>query len=389
MRIVLIVCDGVGVGELPDAAAYGDVGSDTLGNLARQYGPMALPHLANLGLGELTRMPGVTGAHTRLDGVYGRLGERSPGKDSVTGHWELAGVVLDTPFPTYPNGFPPDVLQRFHDAIGRGSLGNVAASGTEIIQTLGDEHVRTGSPIVYTSADSVFQIAMHQDVIPLAEQYRICEIAREQLQGEHRVGRVIARPFAGTSGAYKRDVDARRDYSVLPIAPTILDILKGHGIEVWAVGKIDDLFAHQGLTKSFHCESNAEAMKNALEHLPALDNGLMFINLVDFDTLWGHRNDSHGFVQAMADFDEALPSLTAQLRPGDLLLITGDHGNDPTDVSTDHTREYVPLVAWTPGGSGAPIGDRASFADVGATIAEAFGVTGTGNGTSFLSALRG
>lgn len=389
MRIVLIVCDGVGVGELPDAAAYGDVGSDTLGNLARQYGPMALPHLANLGLGELTRMPGVTGAHTRLDGVYGRLGERSPGKDSVTGHWELTGVVLDTPFPTYPNGFPPDVLQRFHDAIGRGSIGNVAASGTEIIQALGDEHVRTGSPIVYTSADSVFQIAMHEDVIPLAEQYRICEIAREQLQGEHRVGRVIARPFAGTSGAYKRDVDARRDYSVLPIAPTILDILKGQGIEVWAVGKIDDLFAHQGLTKSFHCESNVAALENALTHLPELDHGLMFINLVDFDTLWGHRNDSHGFVQAMADFDAALPALTAQLRPGDLLLITGDHGNDPTDVSTDHTREYVPLVAWTPGGSGAPIGDRASFADVGATVAEAFGVTGTGNGTSFLSALRG
>ena len=388
MRIVLIVCDGVGVGELPDAAAYGDVGSDTLGNLARQYGPLHLPHLARLGLGELTAMPGVTGTTVGFDGVYGRLGQRSPGKDSVTGHWELTGVVLDTPFPTYPDGFPPEVMQRFRDAIGRGAIGNIAASGTEIIQSMGDEHVRTGSPIVYTSADSVFQIAMHEDVIPLPEQYRICEIAREQLQGEHRVGRVIARPFAGSSGAYKRDVDARRDYSVLPVSPTVLDILKGHGIDVWAVGKIDDLFAHQGLTRTFHCESNAAAMENALTHLPELEHGLMFVNLVDFDTLWGHRNDSPGFARALSDFDAVLPSLTAHLRPGDVLMITGDHGNDPTDVSTDHTREYVPLLAWTPGGHGAAIGDRASFADVGATIAEAFGVTGTGHGTSFLTALR-
>ncbi len=306
----------------------------------------------------------------------------------MTGHWELAGVVLRHPFPTYPDGFPEDVLQPFRAAIGRDVIGNIAASGTEIIQRLGDEHVRTGRPIVYTSADSVFQVAIHEDVIPLPEQYDICRTARGILTGEHLVGRVIARPFVGASGDYRRDVDARRDFSVEPVAPTILDLLVERGVDVWAVGKIDDLFAHRGLTKSFHCESNAAALENAVRVLPDLAHGLLFVNLVDFDTLWGHRNDPVGFARALVDFDHALPTLLGLLVPGDVLMITGDHGNDPTDVSTDHTREYVPLLAHTPGGRGVALGDRASFADVGATIAEAFGVPGTGNGTSFLGALR-
>jgi phosphopentomutase len=390
MRIVLIVMDGVGAGELPDAALYGDGGSNTLGNLARWAGRLELPNLVRLGLARVTSMPGVEAVpDTELRGSYGRLGERSPGKDSVTGHWELAGLILDQPFRTYPNGFPEEILTPFRAAIGRDVLGNVAASGTEIIQRLGDEHMRTGSPIVYTSADSVFQIAMHEDVIPLAEQYTICETARRLLTGAHLVGRVIARPFVGTSGAYRRDVDARRDYSVEPFRPTVLDILVRHGIDVWAVGKIDDLFAHRGLTRSFHCESNAAAIENARTALPSLAHGLMFVNLVDFDTLWGHRNDAAGFARALADFDAALPLLTEQLADGDVLIITGDHGNDPTDVSTDHTREYVPLLVYAPRGRAVPLGDRASFADVGATIAEAFGVAGTGAGVSFLREVRG
>ncbi len=389
MRIVVFVMDGVGAGELPDAADYGDVGSNTLGNLARRVGTLDLPTLARLGIGRITEMPGLIDApEDALIGSWGRLREQSPGKDSVTGHWELSGLILEHAFPTYPNGFPPDVMERFSRAIGRGAIGNVAASGTEIIQQLGDEHVRTGSPIVYTSADSVFQIAMHEEVIPLAEQYRICEVAREQLDGVHAVGRVIARPFVGTSGAYARDVDARRDYSIPPLGRTILDVLVDSGIEVWAIGKIDDLFAHRGLTRSFHCESNAAALAFTREMLPQFAHGLMFVNLVDFDTLWGHRNDPAGFARALTDFDAALPSILDMLRTGDIAMITGDHGNDPTDVSTDHTREYVPLLAYTPGGAARALGDRDTFADLAATIADAFGVRGTGAGTSFLAALR-
>ncbi|MHB8079646.1 MAG: phosphopentomutase, partial [Candidatus Krumholzibacteriia bacterium] len=381
--------DGVGAGELPDAAAYGDVGSDTLGNTARAVGGLALPTLARLGLGNLHPIAGVPPAARPL-ASWGRLREISHGKDSTTGHWELMGVVTEVPFPTYPHGFPPEVLEPFCAAVGRGALGNCVASGTEIIARLGDEHVRTGRPIVYTSADSVFQIAAHEEVVPLATLYAWCATARGLLVPPHNVSRVIARPFTGGSGHYVRTPN-RRDFSVEPPAALLLPRLVAAGVRVTAVGKISDLYAAKGITEKIVAKGNAQGQQ-ALAAAYARDPGgdaLFLLNLVDFDMLWGHRNDPAGMAAELGRFDAWLAGWLPGLRSGDLLMITADHGNDPTTASTDHAREHVPLLALIGGGAGGgPLGDRATFADVGATVAEFFGVPAPAVGRSFLAPLR-
>ncbi len=384
-RVVLIVLDGVGAGEAPDAAEYGDVGSNTLGNLARAVGGLRLPNFQSLGLGNLLAIEGVPPA-ARPRGSHGRMRERSKGKDTTSGHWEMAGVVLTTPFPTYPNGFPREVIEPFCAAIGRGVLGNVAASGTEIIQRLGDEHRRTGQPIVYTSADSVFQIAAHEETIPIAELYRICEVARGILAGPHAVGRVIARPFDGESGAYAR-TPRRHDFSLEPIGTTICDALTAARISVWGVGKIPDIFAGRGIERALGGKSNRECLTATLDGMASLDRGLLFTNLVETDMLWGHRNDTAGYARALEEIDASVPALVEALRPGDLLVFTADHGCDPTTPSSDHTRELVPLlVIEGPGGtSGVDLGLRDTFADVAATIAERFGVANPGPGMSLFA----
>ena len=388
-RAVLIILDGVGIGGAPDAAAYGDAGSDTLGNLARAVGGLHLPVLASLGLGNCHDISGVVPVAQPRAG-FGVLREISAGKDSTTGHWELMGVVTETPFPTYPQGFPPEVLTAFRETTGYDLLGNVAASGTEIIQRLGDEHVRTGKPIVYTSADSVFQIAAHEDIIPLAELYRICEMSRRLLVPPHQVSRVIARPFRGATGAYERTPN-RRDFSVVPPPHLVLHALREAGVEVATVGKIFDLYAGQGVDRVLKSKSNAEGLR-VLEELYAAkpaDPAFLMLNLVDFDTLWGHRNDPAGFRDGLVVFDRWLAGFVAALVPGDLLVLTADHGNDPTTPSTDHSREQVPLLACLGGGTrGVDLGLRETFADVGATIADHFGACAPPHGRSFLPALR-
>ncbi|MCU0722170.1 MAG: phosphopentomutase, partial [Planctomycetes bacterium] len=342
-RVFWIVLDGVGIGALPDAAAYGDAGADTLGHVIAARG-LEAPALAGLGLARLARLPEPAGG---VRGAWGRLVERSPGKDTTTGHWELAGLVLDRPFPVYPRGFPPEVLRPFEEAIGRPVLGNVAASGTEIIRLLGDEHAATGRPIVYTSADSVFQIACHESVVPPERLYDWCRIARGILAGPHAVSRVIARPFEGPSGAYVR-TERRRDFSVPPPGDTLLDLLAARGLDVVGVGKIEDIFAGRGLTSARHTGNNAEGTAELLRLAGEDFRGLCFANLVDFDMLYGHRRDAEGFGRALEAFDRALPALLARLRPGDLLVLTSDHGNDPLHAGSDHTRESVPLLAWAP-----------------------------------------
>ena len=380
-RAIVIVLDGVGVGQAPDAAAYGDEGANCLANCARAVGGLPLPTMGRLGLGNLTEIAG-TPPEPPL-GACGPLIERSPGKDSTPGHWELMGVVLDYPLPTYPHGFPADLVARFEDAIGRHVLGNKPASGTAIIEELGAEHLRTGFPILYTSADSVFQLAAHEDVIPLADLYRMCEIAREMLTGENAVGRVIARPFTGTPGAFVRTTH-RRDFSLEPPAPTLLDALKDSGREVVGIGKIEDLFVLRGLTASNHTSANAEGEAAALAEVARPFAGLLFVNLVEFDQNFGHRRNPAGYAEALRAFDTWLPSLLARLGDGDVLFITGDHGTDPTWRGTDHTRESVPLlVAGKPVRPGVRLGARTSFADLGATLAEAFGLPPLANGQSF------
>jgi phosphopentomutase len=386
MRVLLIILDGLGVGELPDAEKYGDRGSATLPNLARARGGVRLPHLGSLGLGNIVPVAGVPPAASPR-GAYGRMAERSPGKDSTTGHWELAGLVTKVPFPTYPNGFPPDVMEPFERAIGRGTLGNVAASGTEIIERLGEEHVRTGKPIVYTSADSVFQIAAHEDVIPIEKLYEFCRIARSILTGDHAVGRVIARPFAGKSGAYYR-TPRRHDFSIEPLGETVLDRLTAAGITVFSVGKVRDLFAGRGIAESVPTESNAEGVEAILGAMKSVRRGLIFANLVDFDMLWGHRNDVEGFARGLEEFDERFEEILGRAERDDLVMVTADHGNDPTTPSTDHSREYVPLlVTGRRVRGGVDLGVRESFADVGATLAELFGVPAPTGGRSFLREL--
>jgi phosphopentomutase len=383
-RALILVLDGVGCGEAPDTAAYGDLGSDTIGNVARAVGGLHLPNMARLGLGNLSSILGVAPTAHPV-GAWGTLTPRSAGKDSTTGHWELAGLHLAKAFPSYPHGFPAEVLEPFIHATGRGVIANSVASGTAVIADYADEQQRTGSWIVYTSADSVFQIAAHEELIPLEELYRACEIARAQLVAPHDVSRVIARPFVGTSGAWKRTAN-RRDYSIQPPGQTLLDELAAAGIPRAGVGKVDDLFAGRALT-SRHTADNDEGIEAIFEWLSGPSRGFCFANLVDFDQLFGHRNDVSGFQGALEAFDRALPRLLSVLREDDLLFITADHGNDPTTPSTDHARERVPLLVVGARVRGGPVGTRDTFSDVGATIAEWFGVAWRGRGTSLLSTL--
>jgi phosphopentomutase len=382
-RVFLTVLDSVGVGELPDADDYGDRGSDTIGNLSRMV-PLKLPTLRSLGLPRVARVHGMQPADAPL-GAFGRMAERSAGKDSVTGHWEMAGIVLDRAFPTFPNGFPADVIAEFERRIGRRTIGNYAASGTVIIDELGPEHMRTGFPIVYTSADSVFQIAAHEEVIPIAELYRICEIAYDLVGRGMNVGRVIARPFVGRPGSFTRTSN-RHDYALPPSGPTLLDALTAAGHTVHAIGKIKDLFAGRGVTTTVSTKSDEQGVDEIEKAIAAAGPGLVFTNLVDFDTQYGHRNDPAGYAANLERFDGRLSRLLPALRPRDLLIITADHGNDPTTPSTDHAREYVPVFlvgqAIRPG---ADIGTRQTFADLGQTVAEIFGVGPLANGRSFLS----
>jgi phosphopentomutase len=390
-RVILIVLDSVGVGALPDAAEYGpqDPVSNTLANTARAVGGLSLPHLARLGLGNIVDVQGVRPVSSPA-GAYGRMAERSKGKDTTTGHWEIACVLSMQPWPTYPDGFPPEVMAEFERRIGRGSLGNYAASGTVIIQDLGDEHVRTGKPIVYTSADSVFQIAAHEDVIPPKELYQMCRAAREMLTGEHNVGRVIARPFIGpVDGVYQR-TERRRDFSALPPQPTMLDRLVEAGQRVMAVGKIEDIFAHQGITDANHSTNNMAGVDATLEFMrTSVDSGgLIFTNLVDFDMLYGHRNNPRGYADALEAVDARVPELLAAMQAEDVLFFTADHGNDPTTTSTDHSREYVPLLAVGQRvRAGANLGTRETFADLGATVADLLGMPTCGAGSSFVGEL--
>jgi phosphopentomutase len=379
-RVILIVMDSVGAGALPDAAAYGDEGSDTLGHVARAV-PLRVPVLRSLGL---ARVAAIGAPVPEAAGACGRMAEASPGKDSVTGHWELMGVVLDRPFPTFPAGFPPDLMAEFERRIGRATLGNVAASGTAIIDALGPDHLRTGRPIVYTSADSVFQIAAHEDVIPVTELYRVCGIAFDLAARGLGVGRVIARPFVGAPGAFRRTAN-RRDFALEPFTDTLLDRLTAAGHPVVGIGKIEDLFAGRGLTHAVHTTSDAHGMACVTEQLARTPAGLIFVNLVDFDTVYGHRNDTAGYAANLERFDDDLGRLMPQLGPDDLLIVTADHGNDPTTPSTDHSREHVPLLVAGAGvRRGVDLGTRATFADVGQTLAELFGVGPLAHGRSFL-----
>jgi len=383
-RAAIIVLDGVGIGEAADAATYGDVGSNTLGNLARAVGGLSLPNLQRAGLGNIAPLDGVARVASP-SGAWGLMQPRSAGKDSTTGHWEIAGLQLVRPFPTYPNGFPDDVVGEFARATGRPVIGNVVGSGTAVIDKFGPEHQRNGAWILYTSADSVFQIAAHEQVIPLTELYSGCEIARRQLVAPNDVSRVIARPFIGTPGSYSRTKN-RRDYSILPPGETLLDALAGGGVARSGVGKVDDLFAGRAIA-SRHTANNAEGIAAVQEWLASEVSGLLFTNLVDFDQAFGHRNDTSGFYGALREFDAALPELLALLREDDLLFITADHGNDPTTPSTDHARENVPLLALGPAVNPVPLGRRDTFSDLGATVAEWLGVSFRGRGRSFLGQL--
>ncbi|MCZ8204569.1 phosphopentomutase [Gemmatimonas sp.] len=383
-RALLLVLDGVGCGEAPDTAAYGDTGSDTIGNIARAVGGLTLPNLQRLGLGNATHIAGVPPAVHPV-GAYGVMLPRSAGKDSTTGHWELAGLHLERPFPTYPNGFPPAVIDAFVAATGRPVIANCVASGTAVIAQFAEEQQQRGAWIVYTSADSVFQIAAHEQWIPLDELYRACEVARRQLVAPHDVSRVIARPFVGTPGAWQRTAN-RRDYSIQPPGVTLLDVLEAAGVPRAGVGKVDDLFAGRAI-RSQHTTNNVAGLEAIRRWLDTAPRGFCFANLVDFDQLFGHRNDVRGFQGALEAFDRALPSLLASLREDDLLFITADHGNDPTTPSTDHARERVPLLVAGARVRGGPLGTRDTFSDLGATVADWFGQSWRGRGTSFLPQL--
>ncbi|MBU6427857.1 MAG: phosphopentomutase [Cyanobacteria bacterium REEB65] len=382
-RTFILVLDGVGAGELPDAPLFGDTGSNTLGNTARQVGGLRLPTLGKLGLGNITPVVGVPPTDSPL-GSWGKAAERSPGKDTQTGHWEMAGLPLDFAFRTFPEGFPSEVIEAFCRATGRGVLCNKPASGTEVITRYGQEHRRTGDWIVYTSGDSVFQIAAHEDVVPLDELYEACRKAREILSGPYTVGRVIARPFIGEDGAYVRDQGARHDYSVLPPGQTLLDYAGRAGHRVIGVGKIHDIFAGVGVMESIHTANNAEGMASTLQLAREAPPGaLVFTNLVDTDSMYGHRNDAPGMARALEEFDSQLAQLLPALHEDDLLIVTADHGNDPTDVSTDHTREYIPILTYQPQRPGRPIGTREGFGDIAATIAEGWELTANLVGKSF------
>ncbi|MFY9218624.1 MAG: phosphopentomutase [Tepidanaerobacteraceae bacterium] len=381
-KVILIVLDSVGVGELPDAAKYGDEGSNTLGNVAKAVGGLSLPNMQKMGIGNIIDIEGVP-AVKEPTAAYGKAAEKSAGKDTTTGHWELAGVILDRPFPVYPDGFPPELIEEFEKRIGRKVLGNKVASGTEIIKELGDEHVKTGRPIVYTSADSVFQIAAHEEVIPVKQLYDICKIAREILRGEHGVARVIARPFVGKSGEYLRTYN-RADFSLKPPHDTLLDKVVRAGMEVIGVGKIWDIFAGQGITKAMHTEGNMDGVDKTLEAIDMIQKGLVFSNLVDYDMLYGHRNDPVGYAKALEEFDGRLPEILEKLGDNDVLIITADHGCDPTTVSTDHSREYVPVLVYGDRiKAGVKLGTLSSFSDIGQTVTDFLGCLSLKNGRSF------
>ena len=385
-RIIWIVLDSVGIGELPDAADYGDVGRDTLGHIARSR-RLQLPNLVRLGLGNIKPLAHLSPPAAPA-GSFGKGATVSPGKDTTTGHWEMAGIWLDQAFPVYPHGFPTELMAEFEGQIGRRTIGNKPASGTEIIKELGEEHLRTGFPIVYTSGDSVFQIAAHEEVIPIAELYRMCEIARKLLDGPHRVGRIIARPFSGPRGNFRR-TERRHDYAVEPPRPMLLDVLGERGVPVFGVGKIHDIYNGRGVGNYITTKNNADGMAKLSESLARQPAGLIFANLVDFDMLYGHRKDVEGFARSLEEFDALLGPFLAQLRAADLLLLTADHGCDPDPVNptTDHSREYVPIVAYSPQSArGANLGTRATLADMGQTVAENFGGR-IPHGQSFLTEL--
>lgn len=380
-RVILVVLDSLGIGPQPDAADWGDAGRDTLGHVAERY-RLEIPNFVRLGLANIRPLAGLDPV-AQPEGAHGKATLHSAGKDTTAGHWEMAGVILDRPFPTYPHGFPHELMDRFEQAIGRGTLGNYPASGTEIIKQLGEEHVKSGKPIVYTSGDSVFQVAAHEEVIPIDELYRICRIARQLLQGEHRVGRVIARPFTGAVGSFKR-TERRHDYAVEPPRPMLLDVLSEAGLEVTGVGKIPDIFLNRGISRSLPGRNNREGLQSTVSALDDAKSGLVFTNLVDFDMLYGHRLDIEGYGRAIEEVDALLPLLLDRLAPADLLILTADHGCDPLGPSTDHSREYVPVLATGPRVQrGVNLGTLASLSDLGATIAENFAVT-IPSGTSFL-----
>ncbi len=382
-KVVLIVLDSVGVGELPDAHLYNDEGSNTLGNIAKEIKDFELKNLYEMGIGNISG----TGLKQNPDctASYGRLSEISAGKDTTTGHWEISGLILEKPLPTFPNGFPKHIMDEFERLIGTKTLGNEVASGTEIIQRLGDEHVRTGYPIIYTSADSGFQIAAHEEVIPLERLYEICNIARAMLTGEYAVGRVIARPFVGACGKYTRTSN-RKDISLNPIGRTFLDIIKDNGKNVMAVGKIEDIFCGQGITEAIHTHGNMDGVDKTIEYMKTNKQGLIFTNLVDFDMLYGHRNDVKGYADALLEFDNRLPEIIENLNDNDVLILTADHGCDPTTPSTDHSREYIPVLVYGKQiKKGADLGTRKGFCDIGATILDLLELPIEINGKSFKS----
>lgn len=382
-RVIVLVLDGVGIGELPDAAEYGDTGSNTLVNIAAACNGLHLPTLERLGLGNIEDICGIAKVEEPL-ACFGKMAEQSPGKDSTSGHWELFGIILDKPFPTYPDGFPDCIMQEFETRIGHTTIGNKPASGTEIIQELGNEHIRTKQPIVYTSADSVFQIACHTDVFSVDELYKFCRIAREILVNEHAVGRVIARPFTGMFPDFHRTKD-RRDFSLEPPEPTLLDLCKLKGYEVIAIGKIDDLMGRRGYTRSYHSVLDTECVDFVLNAMQTLDRGLIVANFVQFDMDWGHRNDIYGFRDGLVEIDRGIEKIIQQVKQHDLLFITADHGNDPTTASTDHSREYVPLLVLTNKKKGHDLGIRESFSDLAQTISRYFGFEGIRHGKDFLN----
>lgn len=387
-KITVIVLDSVGIGELPDAAAYGDAGAHTVGHIAQRVPELELPNMRRLGLANIAPIADWKPEPSPI-GYYGKMAEVSVGKDTMTGHWELMGLRIDTPFRTFPDGFPPALLEAFERETGRPVIGNKPASGTEILDELGEQQMKTGAWIVYTSADSVFQLAAHEEIIPLEELYRACEIARRlTMTEEFSVGRVIARPYIGQPGAFKRTAN-RHDYAVKPPMPTVLNALKDNGKDVIAVGKINDIFTGEGITRAIPTKSNADGINVTKQEMKSDFKGLLFTNLVDFDSLYGHRRDPEGYGRALEEFDRAVPELMAAMGDDDLLVITADHGNDPVHAGTDHTREYVPVLVWSPGlkGSG-EIQVRSSYADLAATIADNFNVRFNTHGESFLQLLK-
>lgn len=384
-RIIIIVPDSLGIGELPDADEYGDKGSNTLGNIKRCVDGFNIPNLESLGIGNIENVTGFKKTSSPL-ASYGRMMEASKAKDTASGHWEIAGIILDKPFSTYPDGFSEDIMKRFKVETGLDYLGNAAASGTEIIQKLGEEHIKTGKPIIYTSADSVFQIAAHEDVIPVERLYGICEAAR-RIADDFKILRVIARPFAGTAPSFKR-TKRRKDFSIAPIEETVLDKIKAKGFPVAGIGKIGDIYGHRGITEEIHTENDMDGINKTVDVMKRLKTGLIFTNLVDFDMLYGHRNDAKGYAHALMEFDARLPEVMGLLKESDMLIITADHGCDPTTPSTDHSREYVPLIVYGKRLKGMnSLGTRKTFADIGQTIAEVFGLEKIKNGRSFLGEL--